>query len=162
MCEPVTIMAAVAAVGTGVNMYSQRQSAKAQVAATNEQNRIQAEEISRKSGQEMTERAREARRERASARELAGEAGVNLGSGSFLAQLQQSAMNQYNDMSLVIQNERSQQAARTANVNSLFSQINMPSWGEIALGVASSGTMAYMQGMALEKKGAATVAPGGK
>lgn len=160
MCEPVTIMAAVSAVTAGVSMYGQRQSAKAQVAATNQQNKIQAEEISRKAGQEMTELARDARRERGTARVLAGEAGINLGSGSFLAQMQSSAMSQYSDMGLVIQNEKAQQAARSAQTSSIFSNINMPSWGEIALGTGAAGYQGYVAGKATYDKGAASA--GGK
>jgi len=145
MCEPVTAMMAIAAVGTGTQMYAQRESAKAQQRALNKQNQVQADEISDKAGQELTERARAARRERATARVLAGEAGINLGSGSFLAQLQSSAMSQYNDMGLIMQNEKSQQAARTAQINSLFSQINKPSWLEIGIGATTSAASAFLQ-----------------
>jgi hypothetical protein len=174
MCEPVTIgtlsltaaqsamagMVALTAVSTGASMYGQRQSAKAQVSAINQQNKVQAEEIARKSGLEMTERAREARRERATARVLAGEAGINLGSGSFLATLQASAMNQYNDMGLIVQNEKSQQAARAVNARSMMSSVQMPSWGEIALGTGLAAGQAYIGGKAMFDKGAAG-APGG-
>lgn len=154
MCEPTTIMLAVSAVTTGVSMYAQRQSAEAQQKALDKQNQVQADEISRQHGQQMTERAREARREVATARVLAGESGVNLGSGSFMAQLQQSAMNQYTDMGLVLQNEKSKQAARGAQMDSLFSQIVKPSWGEIAIGTAASGAMGYLQGKAAYESGA--------
>lgn len=151
MCDPVTALVAITATTTAVSGYAQRESAKAQQRALNKQNQVQADEISRKTGQELTERAREARRERATARVLAGEAGINLGSGSFLAQLQSSAMSQYNDMGLIVQNEKSQQAARAAQINSLFSQISNPSWAEIGISTAASGASSYLQGTALTK-----------
>jgi hypothetical protein len=50
----------------------------------------------------MTERARAARRERASMRSAGAESGINMGSNSFLAGLQTSVLNQYSDQGLIL------------------------------------------------------------
>lgn len=149
MCDVITpTVLAYAAIASsmataGASMYAQRESAKAQTRATNQQNKLQAEEISDASGQKISEVAREARRNRATARVLAGESGVNLGSGSFLAQMQASASNQYNDSGLILQNEKSQQAARHASATSALSSVWKPSLGEAALTIGAAGVNSY-------------------
>lgn len=154
MCEPVTaawgamtfmqqalVVASVAS--SAASMYGQHESAKAQVAAINEQNETQADEIARQAGQEMFERTRAAHRERAQARAAGSEAGINLGSNSFLAALQTSAFNQYNDMGLVAQNEKAQQAARSAGARSAMSGIQMPTALSAAFTIGVSGATAF-------------------
>jgi len=142
MCAPV-IATTLAIASAAANVYGQRQAAKAQLQAIAEQERVQAEEIARAAGVELTERARAARRERARARAAASEAGVNLNSGSFIAALQTSAMNQYNDMGLIVQNERAQQRARAANARSARASVRVPSALQSALTIASAGYGAY-------------------
>lgn len=154
MCFPVAIGALalsatqMAVVGvtlatTAASLASQRQQAKAQERATNEQNAIQADEIAKSAGVELGERARAARRERASMRASASESGINLGSNSFLAALQTSQMNQSNDMGLITQNERGQQRARQANARSLMSRIQMPTAASSAFALGAAGAGAY-------------------
>lgn len=157
MCEPTTIMlgmAALSAVTTGVSMVSQRQQAKAQTKAINQANEIQAEQISDQKGVELSERARAARRERGTARVLAGEAGINLGSGSFMAQLQGSAMNQYNDSGLILQNEKAQQASRSAQTATALSNIVKPSGAEMALTIGANAVQAGASGYGAYQAGA--------
>ena len=157
MCEPTTIMlgmAALSAVTTGVSMVGQRSQAKAQVRATNKANALQAEQISDQHGVELSERARAARRERGQARVLAGEAGINLGSGSFMAQLQGSAMNQYNDSGLILQNEKAQQGSRAAQANTLMSNILKPSGAEMALTIGANAVQSGYQAHSAYKAGA--------
>src|SRR5262245_30042173 len=128
MCEPVTIgtlaisATQMAAIGTAVtvaataaSVYGQHQSAKAQVAAIDMQNEQRAKEIATAAGIEMTERARAARRERGAMRAAGAESGISLDSGSFMAALQASAFNQYNDQGLISYNERNQQRGREAD-----------------------------------------------
>jgi cobalamin biosynthesis Mg chelatase CobN len=143
MCDPVTF--ALAAASTGLGIYSQNKAAKAQVSAINQQNQIQADEISKQAGQQLTERAKAAYRERASMRAAAAESGINLGSGSFLAGLQTSAMNQDVDSGLVIYNERAKQRARSAQATSAMSQIQMDSGLSAALKIGLSGASAAYQ-----------------
>lgn len=163
MCIPVLVAAGISAAtqvtaglaiaSTAASMYGQHQSAKAQVKATNQQNELQAKEIAQKAGQQISERARMARRERASARAAASEAGVNLGSGSFLAALQTSAMNQYSDAGLISQNEKGQQAARAAQASSIMSQIQVPTALGAALSIGAAGLSAYNAGQSASNAG---------
>lgn len=171
MCIPVLVAAGISAAtqvtaglaiaSTAASMYGQHQSAKAQVKATNQQNELQAKEIAQKAGQQISERARMARRERASARAAASEAGVNLGSGSFLAALQTSAMNQYSDAGLISQNEKGQQAARAAQASSVMSQIQVPTALGAALAIGTTGLSALTAGQQATNAGvnAATGSP---
>lgn len=151
MCEPVTIgtltitAGQMAAIGTAVTVasaaasqYGQYQSAKAQVAAVNQQNELQAEQIAKAAGQEMSERARAARRERGQMRAAGSEMGVSIEGGSFLAALQQSAFNQYNDQGLISYNERNQQKQRHTNATSQMSSIQVPTALSAALAIGSS------------------------
>lgn len=170
MCFPIaalglaagqTAMLAVTVAATAASIYGQQQSAKAQARATGEQNEQQAEQIAQARGQELHERARAARRERAEMRANASEAGINLGSNSFLAALQTSAMNQYNDQGLILQNEKSQQAAREAQARSIQAGLRVPSGLSAALTLGAAGVGAYNQTKALEQAGtlAATGGP---
>lgn len=153
MCDPISIGVGLALATSTVGVISQRKVAKAQEAAINEQNRIQAEEIADAAGQQLTERARAARRERGAMRAAASEAGINLGSGSFLAALQTSAINQYNDQGLIIHNERGQQRAREAQARSAMSSIEVPTFLGAALQIGAAGFGAYQRGKAAEKRG---------
>ena len=154
MCDPVT--ATVLAVTTAaVGQIGAYKSGKAQAAALAYQSQVQADEISRAAGNELTERARAARRERAAARAAGSEAGINLGSGSFIAALQNSAMNQINDQGLIIQNERNQQRARVAQTRSLASQIQVPSGLSAALAIGSAGVGAWNDATKTQKRGTA-------
>lgn len=143
MCEPTTIMMGVSMAVAAVGTYGQIQSGKAQVRAIDKQNEIQAQEIAEAAGVEMTERARAARRERGAMRAAGAESGINLGSNSFLAGLQTSVLNQYNDQGLILRNESNQQRARDAQARSLTSQVHIPSALEGALTIGSAGVSGY-------------------
>lgn len=156
MCEPVTLTTglmyasmAVSAVGA----YGQYQSGKAQTRAINKQNEIQAQEIAEAAGLEMTERARAARRERGAMRAAGAESGINLGSNSFLAGLQVSAMNQYNDQGLILRNESNQQRARDASARSAAARIEMPTALTAALSIGSAGLQGYAAGASATRAG---------
>lgn len=142
MCEPTTL-AVIAIASSAASVYGQYQSGKAQVKAINQQNEQQAQEIADAASQEMFERGRLARRERGQMRAAASEAGISLGSGSFLAALQASAFNQYNDSGLILQNEKNQQLARDARARSLMSQIQMPTALSAALQIGAAGVSTY-------------------
>jgi hypothetical protein len=140
MCDPVTLTAvAVATVG----QIGQYQSAKAQVRAIDKQNEIQSQEIAEAAGVEMTERARAARRERGAMRAQGAESGINLGSNSFLAGLQTSVLNQYNDQGLILRNESNQQRARDAQAKSLMARIQVPTALSGALSIGAAGAQGY-------------------
>lgn len=153
MCEPTTIMMGVSMAVAAVGAVGQYQSGKAQVRAIDKQNEIQAQEIAEAAGVEMTERARAARRERAAMRASGAESGINLGSNSFLAGLQTSVLNQYNDQGLILRNESNQQRARDASARSLTSQIRIPSALEGALAIGSAGVQGYNAGAGARRAG---------
>lgn len=157
MCEPISattaIMIGLSAATTAAGLYTQHQSAKKQVAAINEANEAQADEISKAAGKEMTERARAARRERGAMRAAASESGLNLASGSFMAALQTSAFNQYNDQGTVIQNERGQQRSRAARARSEMAGVQMPDYLSGALRIGASAYGAYDRDQEAKKHG---------
>lgn len=141
MCWPV-VVGAVMAVASIANNISANKATKKQQRAIEQQNQIRAEEIQKRAGQEMTERARAARRERGSARAAASGANINLDSGSFLAQLQTSEMNQYNDQGLIVYNERQAQKARKAETDSYLSRLSY----KTGLGIALDAGAAFAGG----------------
>lgn len=145
MCNPMLIMAVVAAGASIAQNVAANKAAKRQANALDEQNQIQADEISDQKGVELNERARAARRERAAARVSASEAGINLGSNSFLAMLQTSEINQSMDSGLILKNERNTQRARQASHKSNMAGIQMKTGLGIALDATAAGTGAYFQ-----------------
>lgn len=152
MCFPVaalgmtaaqTLMTGLAVATSAASFVAADRQAKAQQKLINQQSAIQADEIARAAGQELTQQAMAARRERAEMRAAASQSGINLNSGSFLDALQASSQTQENNMGLIIQNERAQQRARGANTQSLLNQNARPSPLLGALSVASAGVGAY-------------------
>lgn len=144
MCEPVSIvMAAVAIIGSVAQNQAAKKSAKRQTAALEEQNQIVADEISSQQGQELDQRARAARQERAAARASASEAGINLGSNSFLAMLQTSEINQSIDSGLILRNEKGKQRGRQAQHKSNLAGIQWKTGLGMTIDAAASGASAY-------------------
>lgn len=147
MCEPTTlamIAVGLSATTAAVSAYSSRKTAKAQVSSIEAQNELEAEQIAESAGVELSERARAARRERGASRANASESGINLGSGSFLASLQTSLINQSNDMGLITRNADNQQKARQAKAQSAASSISMPSAASAAFSIGSSAASTYI------------------
>ena len=151
MCEPVTItattmwvMAGVAAVAAGAAAYSAKQSGKRQVRALDKANAIQADQISKQAGAEMMQGARESRRQAGEARAAASESGINLGSNSFLAIMQNSMFNESFDNGLVAVNESNRQNARQSEYSSRMASINIPSNLGIGLAMVQGGYSGYM------------------
>ena len=165
MCPPIiaaagltmaqAVMIGATVVSTAVSVYSQQESAKANTKAISEQNQVQADEIARATGNELHERARAARRERAMMRASASESGVNLGSGSFLAALQTSAQNQYNDMGLIVQNEKGQQRARVANTRARMAHVPSALSSALTIGAAGAGSYFNVKGASTRGSNAA-------
>lgn len=161
MCYIAVIAAAVAVVASIASNISANKQMRKQEKAINRQNAIRQKEISKQAGQELTQRARAARRERGAARAAAGAAGVNLDSNSFLAMLTTSEVNQVNDSGTILFNERSAQSARDAQYRSALSQIQYKNGLGIALDAAQAGFSAYM-GFGGMPSGGATSNPGVK
>lgn len=139
-----TIGAALSVATAAVGQYGAHQSGKAQVRAIDDANALQADQIAKAAGAEMTERARAARRERASMRAAGSAVGLNVDtSGSFVAALQASSMNQYNDQGVIAYNERGQQRARQTEATGRMSQIQIPSALSAALAIGSTAVGSF-------------------
>lgn len=138
------IMAGLAVVSSIAMNRAANKAADAQAKAYGEQNAILQEEIADRTGNELNERARIARRERAAARVAASESGINLGSNSFLAMLQTSEINQSIDSGLIVRNEKTQQRARQANYKSNLAGLTKKTGLGIALDAAAAGTGSYI------------------
>lgn len=137
------IMAAIAIVGSVMQNKASNKAMKRQQQALDQQNAIRQEEIADAASAEMNERARAVRKARASARATASEAGINLSSGSFLAQLQAFNAQQDLDTGLVTKNENNRQRARNADYNSGLARIQYKTGLGIATDAAVAGASAY-------------------
>lgn len=135
---------------------AQRSAASAQVSAINQQNDAAASQIAAQTGQQMTERARAARVERASARAAASDVGVNLGSGSFLAALQTSSMAQGMDQGVMLYNNKNQVAALNADATAALSRVTKPTLLGAGITIGTSMYGAYGRANAAQKAGIAT------
>lgn len=146
MCNPALALMGLAAGASVAQNVAQNKANRAYERSLKEQNQLLAEEMRKKAGQELSERARIARRERGSARAAASAAGVNLASNSFLAMLSTIDTNLTNDAGTVLYNERSQQAARDVEYRGKLSQIQYKTGLGIALDAAAAGGQAYFAG----------------
>lgn len=155
MCEPVTIgtlaltagqtfLAGLTIASTAASVYAGNKQAQAQADAINAQNRVQAEQISRQAAQQMSENAKRAYIERGAMRAAAAESGINLGSNSFLAALQTSAMNQYNEAGTIVYNERASQDARQARARSLGAQLTKDTALSAALKIGGTAANSFL------------------
>lgn len=143
MCNPALALMGLAAGASVASSVAQNKANRAFERSLNEQNRLRQEEIRKRAGQELTERARQARRERGSARAAASAAGVNLDSNSFLAMLSTVDTNLTNDAGTILYNERHQQKARDVEYRSQLSQIQYKTGLGIALDAVTAGGSAY-------------------
>ena len=147
MCDAVSIIfAAVSIIGSVAANNAANDAADRQTHAIEAQNQIQADEISDQKGAELDAQARAARRERAAARVSAAESGINLGSNSFLAMLQNSEVNQAINSGLILKNANNAQRARQAETNSLLAGITKKTGLGIALDATQAGVQGYLAG----------------
>ncbi|MDE3106475.1 MAG: hypothetical protein KGK08_14990 [Acidobacteriota bacterium] len=160
MCPP-AIMVGMAVASTAMSAFAQHQQAAATGKAIEAQSAIQGQEISAAAGQQLNVSAENARAAKAQSIVAAGGAGVNLGSGSFLASLQTTNMNQANDAGLIMENEKNQQLSRVANTQSeLYSKASSPTFLGTALSSAVAGGSAYASARMMTNLGIARAAPG--
>lgn len=156
MCEPVTIgaltltatetmmasAAAVAVASTAVSVAAQRSQAAAAQSSIDAAAKIRATQVSNVAGQQESVAAKSARQARAESVVAAGESGINLGSNSFLASMQTTAMTQSDNNGLILENEKNQQLGDQATVQSeLNTQAYSPSifGGAVSSGLAGAG-----------------------
>jgi hypothetical protein len=159
MCNPALIVMGVMAVVSVAQNVENNKALKRQETAINEQNKVRAEEISDAASAEMNERARAVRRARASARATASEAGINLASGSFLAQLTDFSAQADMQAGIVTKNMHNKQAARKADYKSSLSRIQYKTGLGIALDATMAGASGYFGAGGTMPSGTQTVKP---
>ena len=148
MCDVTVAAIAVAAVAA-VGAYAADKNANKQ--AQNESKLLTKQAIQRDSeinqaaGQQEDANARQAREERAAARAAAAESGVNLGSGSFLAQLQTSQLNETNNDGVILKNAENQKKSTGIQYQSGLASLQIKSQGAMVLDSAATGASTYMK-----------------
>jgi len=141
VCEVSTVMTALAIAGAGASTYSQIQAANTQAAALNAQRKAQAEELHAREQQQMGERVKQARKERARMLVAAGEAGVR--GPSFEAQLMNSFSQQNQDLATIRKQGFFNNRASEASIGSAFASIRKPNVLSAGLQIADAGYTAY-------------------
>lgn len=136
-------IAGVTAAASVASSVAANKKAEKQQELLRKQAEERAEQIADQASQELNARAKEIRKARASARASASGAGINLASGSFLAQLQ--SFDQQLDEAQGLQQKNLNNAVN-ANHTSLevaLSNVTKQSGLEIAAGAVSAGASAY-------------------
>lgn len=129
MCDPVTaaiVSGAIGVVQTGASVIAASKAANAQEKAIREQRSRVAEENRVQASTELFDQTRAARREQATIRTAAGEAGLALNSGSIESMLMDSAAQLEFAQSRSIANMESRNAANDAEAESMLSQVQKP------------------------------------
>lgn len=146
MCEVTTIALVVGAVMAAGAIYQDIETNKANrryEKALQKQADQRSEEVRDQASVEMNERARAVRRARAAARASASEAGINLDSGSFLAQLQSFDAQQDLDAGIITKNQSNRLKAGNVEHGVALSRISYKSGLGIALDGATAGVQGY-------------------
>lgn len=147
MCEPVTLMAAFAVATTAMTAVASSQSAAANEKSIDNESIIRGQQISQQAGQQENIAAMQARQQRAAGIAAASGAGINLNSNSFMASMQTTTMNQANENGLILENEKNNVQANTAETQSLLnSKASSPNFLGASLNMALAGSDAYMSG----------------
>lgn len=146
MCDPVT-MTLLAVAATGVNIYAQNQTAKAQRQAIETQAENERIEALESSEEEIGQRIRAARESRSRVRVAAGESGA-LGA-SFAASINQSLQDQDTDIALVSKNLAFQQRGIEDRANVAFAGIRTTGALQAGLQIATAGAKGFAVGQTI-------------
>lgn len=138
----------MAVVSTAASVVTEYQSAKNQNKAISDQLAQGQKQVAQQESSQLNERAREARKEQGRMMVAAGEAGLQLSSGSIEAMLLDSAMQQKLADANIGQNAENQSADQTAEANRYYSQVQAPSVIGAGLRLVSSGVQGYAAGRA--------------
>lgn len=157
MCEPVSIMTALAVTSAAAGIVSQVKSAKAQEAAIREQLAENLEQNTDKAASEINERMREARREQGRIKVAAGEAGLQL-TGSIDTLLRDSLMQSNLAETAIIDNRDRANDGAYREAKSMMSQVESPTVLGAGLQLATAGMQGYSAGTSIAS---AKVAAGG-
>ena len=149
MCDPV-IMTILSVVTTGVSLYAESQTAKAQRNAVNQQAENEREETLEAAEEELGVRIRASRESRARARVAAGESGA-LGA-SFAASMNQSISDFNMDAALVSKQVAFTQRGIDDRASIALSQISSPSALSAGLQIASAGVKGFQTGTNIQDR----------
>lgn len=155
MCEPTTIMVGLSIATAAVSTYAQRETAKAQRDAINQQAEHEREEVYESAEEELGQRIKAQRERRARARTAAGESGAM--GNSFAAQINQMISDQGMEAALVAKNAAFAQRGVDDRSNTALAGIRSPSALEAGLQIATAGASGYSAGLSL--KGRMSAAP---
>ncbi|MFI4965377.1 MAG: hypothetical protein ACHP9T_08435 [Caulobacterales bacterium] len=145
MCDPVTL-AIVGVVSTAATIATEVQTAQAQNKAIGQQLNQQQTQVQEQKVAALNDRAREARKEQGRMQVAAGEAGLQLDSGSVESMLLDSAMQQKLSDASTGLNAEHQSQANVSEANHLYSDVQKPSIIGAGLRLVSSGVSGYAQG----------------
>jgi hypothetical protein len=139
-------MAALAVASTAVSVISEVQSAQAQNKAIGAELRQGYQQVAEQQASQMNDRAREARKEHGRMMVAAGEAGLQLSSGSVEAMLLDSEMQKQLADANIRTNAEHQDQNLTGEANRMYSQVQQPSIIGAGLRLVSSGVSGYAAG----------------
>lgn len=149
MCDPVTLTV-LAIATTGVQLYAESQTAKAQRSAINQQAESEREETLEAGEEELGVRIRAAREARSRTRVAAGESGA-LGA-SFAAQINQSLSDSNLDAALVSKQIAFGQRNVDDRANVALAGIRSPSALSAGLQIASAGVSGFAKGQSIQDR----------
>jgi hypothetical protein len=144
------IMTGLSVASAGVGLYAQNQTAKAQASAIATQQEHEREETTAAAEEELGQRIRANREQRARARVAAGESGV--GGQSFAASINQSLQDQDETVALAAKNVAFAQRGIDDRANTALAGIRSPSALEAGLSIASAGVQGYSTGLSLKER----------
>ena len=155
MCAPLAvampyIMAGLSVASAGVTVYAKQQTAKAQASAIGVQQEHERQETTAAAEEELGQRIKANREQRARARVAAGESGV--GGQSFAASINQSLQDQDETVALSAKNLAFAQRGIDDRANTALAGIRSPSALEAGLSIAGAGIQGYSSGLSLKSR----------
>lgn len=143
MCLPAAAMAALAVASTAASVIGETQAAQAQNKAIRQQLQLGEQQVATQVQAEENNRARQARVEQGRMMVAAGEAGLQLSSGSVENMLLDSQMQQLQANDAIKTNGEHQDQNLVSEANRYYSQVQQPSVIGAGLRLVSSGITAY-------------------
>lgn len=145
-----TAMTALSIASTAAGLYGQKQTAKAQSQLIAQQADAEREEVAEIAEEELGDRIRVAREQRAKARVAAGESGA-LGA-SFAASMNQSLQDQDMDVALAAKSLAFKQRGIGDREDTAMAGVRSPSALEAGLSIAGSAASGYRSGLSIEER----------
>lgn len=158
MCDPVTaavVVGVTAIAAEGASIVATNQAFHAQKKAINAQAAVAREETRAEATAELFDQMRAARREQGRTMAAAGEAGINLESGSVEALLMDSAMQSELKNDRTLANLESRTNSNVAEANSMLSRIQKDNalTAGLKLGAAGASAWSSVQGAKIQTGG---------